>query len=191
MRLQRVNLAINPSPIRFILLCLLGTAVTALPGMSQTRPASLAIGHHVISLGAPVNEVISDLQKEYTVSVGANSPLRFWVVSKGKDKLPLGRIYAQGDTVAGIASLTLGRDFNSAREMFDALFEAYSKRDANERNSCTVNTSKEGYLSGLGKAGIRLGCGEHRVYLLRHEFQTNDARTLVSYLVMEELGTTE
>ena len=165
--------------------------MTCLPGMSQTRPASLAIGHHVVSLGAPVNEVIGDLQKEYTVTAGANSPLRFWVVSKGKDKLPLGRIYAKGDTVVGIASLTLGRDFNSTRDMFDALFEAYSKLAADERNSCMVNTSKEGYLSGLGKAGIRLSCGAYRVYLLRHEFQTNDARTLVSYLVMEELGTTE
>jgi hypothetical protein len=181
----------SASPVRLILTSLLGVVVACLPGMSQTRRAWLAIGHHVISLGAPVNEVISDLQKEYTVTVAASSPVRFWMVSKGKDKLPLGRIYAKGDTVVGIASLTLGRDFNSARDMFEALFEAYSKLATDEHNSCTVNTSQAGYLSGLGKAGIRLSCGEHRVYLLRHEFQTNDARTLVSYLVMEELGTTE
>jgi hypothetical protein len=186
-----MNLELNLSPVRLMLMCILGMVTACLPGMSQTRPAALAIGQHVISLGAPVQEVIKDLQKDYTVTPGANSTVRSWVVAKGKDKLLLGRIYAKDDTVVGIASLVLGRDFNSARDMFDALFDASSKLDANERNSCTVATSKEGYLSGLGKAGIRLSCGAHRVYLLRHESQTNDARVLVSYLVMEELGTTE
>ena len=190
MRLRRMNPDVHDWSVRLMLACLIW-ALTCVPGMSQTRQATLEIGSHVISLGAPVDTVISKLQKDYTVTVGANSSLRSWSVSTGnKDRLPFGTIYAKGSTVVGISKVVLGREIHSSGDIFEALFEAASELDAKKRNDCVVTTITA-YVAGISKASIHLSCGEYRIYLLRNEFETSKGDVLVSYLIMEELGTTD
>ena len=180
--------------VRITLLLSLGLSIFTLarPGFGQIRERNaLEIGNHVISLGAPVDGVISDLQRDYTVTVGAKSPLRSWLVSTGdKFTMPFGAVYAKGDRVVGIDHLVLGREINSSQDIFDALFDASSKLAAREHTACVVTTSTayEAAAAGLSKAAIHLSCGAYRVRLQRNEFKSLKGEALTSYMVWEELG---
>lgn len=172
--------------VRFILIGLL-LALDGASALSQTKQASVEIGGHEIALGMPADQVVGALRENWRVEAGGKPPIHEWLVSDGNEhKLPFGLVYAKGNVVVGVEYLLFTRELISAQDVFDALFEASLKISQERRNNCVV-TTWTGYTSpGLDKSAINFTCGAYRIRLQRNQFQG-----AASYMVWEELGTTD
>ena len=167
-------------------------AVCSSAGFAQAVPPSIKIGDHEITVGSPADKVIASLQKDYALEPDGSTPPRKWVVSAGKYTIPIGVVYARGNTVIGIEYMLNERELDSAQEVFDALYGAASKLSAESKNSCAL-TTWSGYVPSpsLNKAGISFNCGVYQLELKRIQVSGTDGKTATGYMVWESLGTTD
>jgi hypothetical protein len=167
-------------------------AVCCTAGFAQAVTPSIKIGDHEITVGLPADRVIASLQNDYAVQPDRSTPPRKWVVSAGKDTIPIGVVYARGNTVTGIQYMLKGRETDSAQDVFDVLFEAVSKLSAEGRNTCAL-TTWSGYVAeaSLNKAGISFNCGVYQLDLRRIQITGADTKTATGCMLWESLGATD
>jgi hypothetical protein len=144
-------------------------------------------------MGLFADQVIASLRRDYAVVQADQSALvHKWLVSARPDTLPIGVLYAKGNTIIGVEYFLKGRESDSAQDLFDDLFESVSKLSAETHNRCTL-TTWSGYVAeaSLNKAGISFNCGVYQLDLKRIQVSAPDGKTATGYMLWEELGVTD
>lgn len=171
-------------------------AVCVAPGIAQTVKPSIEIGTHKITIGLAADQVIAALQRDYAVQPGQGTGegvvVHKWLVSAGKNTVPIGVVYARGNSISGVEYMLKGRESDSAQDIFDDLYQAASKLSAEGQARCAIETWS-GYVAeaSLNKAGITFSCGAYQVDFRRIEITEGSGKSITGYMVWESLGITD
>jgi hypothetical protein len=163
---------------------------------SQTKQPSVSIGGHDISLGMPINSALTMLREGGKVEPVAEVPVSRWIVFN-KQNEPIAFVKAEGNTVASVSFLLLGRTLTSAQDMFDAIFTATAKLKSLSKDAlpCEMTTTSEYDADAGSTETVNFYCGRsskvplgtYRIKL-RRSVPKNDQEGNASFDVWGEIG---